>query len=157
GGPPEQQAAALAEGAATPTVMHLRWVGANPSPVVVTGTLLPGTVSYLRGNDPSKWIHGLSTYSGITYTNLYPGVSLAYYGSGPHLRTIFTLAPNADPGRIKWRFDGPTVSTDDKGSLMLTMDGGMSASGGRSGVRGQGSGVSDPGVRLVQYVPVASQ
>lgn len=139
----EQGAKTAREPVTVPISTHIRLLNVAPSLVISATGAQPGKVSYLLGNDRSKWVSGLSTYANIAYTGLYPGVDVAYYGSGSHLRAGYTVAAGADAGLIAWQFNGPstTVTVDPKGSLML-----MIAGASRQGQR-----------RVVQYAPVAWQ
>lgn len=58
--------------------------------------------------------------------NLYPGVDLRYYGSGSTLEYDFELAPGADPGQIRIRFDGAdSVQLAAGGALVIRAGGGQ--------------------------------
>ncbi len=90
------------------------------------GARLPGVSSYFRGNDSSKWITGVPHYSRIRYRDVYPGIDLIYYGSADgKLEYDFELAPTADAGKIRMRFDGAArVEQTSTGDLKI-----MTASG----------------------------
>ncbi|HEX8597161.1 MAG TPA: SBBP repeat-containing protein [Chloroflexia bacterium] len=109
-------------------MVRLSFVGANTSTStsasadsglqIEASDPLAGKVNYFIGNDPAKWHSDISTYGSITYSNLYPGISLRYDGSGGQLKGTYTVAPGADPSQLRWRFDGvehPAV--DGKGNL----------------------------------------
>ena len=82
--------------------MHL--VNANAAPEAKD--LEQGKSNYLIGADASKWIRGVHHFRQIEYNNLYPGISLSYYGNGDALEHDFQVAPGADPSQISFRFDG---------------------------------------------------
>ncbi|HYP39311.1 MAG TPA: SBBP repeat-containing protein [Chloroflexia bacterium] len=119
------------------TVLRLQFIGASSQVVLTGGTTLPARVSYLLGDDPSRWHTGLPTYEGITYEGLYPGVNLSYTGKDVRgLKGTYTVAPQADPALIKWRYDGAQqVALDEQGNLQITVQG--------AGARGQGSELED--------------
>jgi photosystem II stability/assembly factor-like uncharacterized protein len=105
---------------ATFSVVRLQFMGANPDPQVDGGSLLPGKVNYLKGNKPSDWHTNLPTYGGITYREIYPGISLDYSGTRSALKGTYTLAPNADPSLIRWRYEGAkSVTVDPEGRLQI--------------------------------------
>ncbi len=52
---------------APPTIVRLRYEGANASPTVRAGQPLPGVANYLLGNDSRAWRTNVPTYAGITY------------------------------------------------------------------------------------------
>jgi hypothetical protein len=109
--------------AGKPRVVRLSFVGANPEPQVLPGNRLPGTVNYFLGNDPGKWQTNLPTYGGITYSGLYPGIDLHYEGTQRSLKGTYTLAAEADPAIIRWRYAGAeSVRVDALGNLQITPD-----------------------------------
>ena len=104
----------------TRSVVYLRFEGVNDAHRVVNAEQLPGTVNYIIGNEPSHWLTDLPTYAGIIYQQLYPGIDLRYDGSQSTLKGTYTLAPHADPSRIRWHYDGATsVHVDEQTSDLL--------------------------------------
>lgn len=103
-GPPSDVERPLrAGGAAT---LRLRFLGVSDEARVVEGERLPGVANFLLGDDPSRWKTGLSTYSGVTYDELYPGIRVRYEGAGSALKSTYEVEPGADPGRISWQYEG---------------------------------------------------
>jgi len=109
--------------AGPPTVVRLCFEGANPEPEVTGAERLPGIVSYFIGNDPAKWRTNLPTYAGIVYQQLYPGIDLRYDGTEGVLKGTYTVAPGADPTRIRWHYDGTTAVPVDEvtGDLLIEL------------------------------------
>jgi hypothetical protein len=86
----------------------MSWVGARA--VAPTGEgLLPGVANYYLGNDPGAWRVGVPTYRSVEYRGLWPGVSLAFHGSGKSVEYDFEVDPGADASRIRLHFDGPAA------------------------------------------------
>ena len=114
-----------------PAVLRLRFEGANPAPEVIGADRLPGIVNYFIGNDPAKWRTNLPTYAGIVYRELYPGIDLRYGGVGGALKGTYTVAPGADPSRVRWRYDGATSVRVDEGTgdLLIQLSAGAGADG----------------------------
>jgi hypothetical protein len=140
------------------TVLRLQFIGASPQVDMTAGTALSARVSYLLGDDPSRWHTGIPTYGGITYKGLYPGVDLSYAGNDARgLKGTYTAAPGVDPTIIKWRYDGAqSLTVDPRGNLQITIQG--------PGVRDQGSGtengfsaLSTQNSALTEAAPVAWQ
>jgi|GEM_PF-1537671 len=101
-----------------PRVVRMNFVNANLSTAITPGELLPGKVNYLLGKDASTWRTDLPTYSSITYQALYPGIELKYDSAEGQLKGTYTVAPGADPGRIRWRYEGvDRLSVDGAGNL----------------------------------------
>jgi hypothetical protein len=108
----------------TRSVVHLRFNGVDGAHRVVNAERLPGIANYFIGNEPSRWLTNLPTYAGIVYEQLYPGIDLRYDGAQSTLKGTYTLAPHADPSRIRWHYEGVTGMRVDQqtGDLLLTLD-----------------------------------
>ncbi|MFL5800674.1 MAG: SBBP repeat-containing protein [Roseiflexaceae bacterium] len=102
--------------------LRLAFVGANPAASPRGTQPLPGTTSYLLGNDPARWRHALPSYAGVVYPQLYAGIDLHYTGEGGLLTRTYTLAPGADPTRIRWRYTGAqALRLEQSGNLSVTL------------------------------------
>jgi hypothetical protein len=105
-------------------VVRMKLAGANPTPRVAGEEELPAKANYLIGNDAAKW-HAASTFQSVRYGEVYPGIDLVYYGNQRQLEYDFKVAPGADPGVIKLRFEGvKRLSLDKGGDLILRTAGG---------------------------------
>ena len=94
------------------------------TPTTLTGQdQLPGTVGYFQGDDPANWFTDIPTYGSIQYNTLYPGIALSYSGRDSRLKSFFTVAPSADPKRIRWRYSDVSVVGVDpsSGELLITV------------------------------------
>lgn len=86
--------------------------------------LLPGKSNYLVGNDPQSWHTQIPNYSRIEYREVYPGVTLAYYGTQRALEYDFVVAPDADPSQISVAVEGADkIELDPSGDLVLHVGG----------------------------------
>src|SRR5262249_16345738 len=100
--------------------LDMRLLGANPTPQMVGREELPGKVNYYQGNDPSRWLAGISTYARVEYQEVYPGINLVYYGNQQQLEYDFTIAPGADPSKIVLSYPGADqLLIDAHGDLVL--------------------------------------
>jgi hypothetical protein len=103
-----------------PAVVHMQVLGGNTTAQVVGLDPLPGKVNYFLGNDPSQWRTNVSTYAKVEYQDVYPGISLDYYGRQDQVEYDFVAAPGADPRVIQLGFTGAAqVSLDSQGDLVL--------------------------------------
>ncbi len=109
-----------------PTVVRMQFVDAALVPTVAGAERLPGVVNYLIGSDPARWRTNLPTYADIVYQHLYDGIELRYNGAEGQLKGTYTVAPDADPALIAWRYAGAErVSIDDQtGDLVIQVAGG---------------------------------
>jgi RHS repeat-associated protein len=120
--PSKRPGAALDNGQKTFSVVRQRFIQAQNSVALQGSSLLPGTVNYLKGNDPGGWQTNVPTYGGLSYRQLYPGIDLAYTGTDGKLKSTFYVSPGADPAAIRWRYTGITsIATDTNGNLVVTV------------------------------------
>jgi len=101
-------------------VLRMKLVGANAETQVFGQDELPGKSNYFRGNDPTKWRSSVPQYARVRYTNVYPGMDLAYYGNQRELEYDFVLRPGADPGQIRLRIEGAKRLRLEHGDLVLS-------------------------------------
>jgi len=100
--------------------LRMRLVGGNPRPRVQG--LDPGadTASYFLGADARLWRPGVRTFGKAEYEQVYAGIDLVYYGNERELEYDFTVAPGADPRRIRLRLEGARdLRVDGRGDLVL--------------------------------------
>ncbi len=98
--------------------LSLRFVGANPAPVIEGADPVGTTVNSLVGPE-TQWRTGLRTFGRIVYRDLWPGIDLAYSGGPNTLKHEFIVRPGADPSQIRLAFDGVDgVSMDADGALV---------------------------------------
>jgi uncharacterized protein (TIGR03437 family) len=86
-------------------VIRLALVGARQAEPV-GDELLKSTSSYFMGSDPKLWRTGVPNYGKVRYSGVYQGTDLVFRGSEGTFEYDFLIAPNADPSRIRMRFDG---------------------------------------------------
>jgi hypothetical protein len=84
----------------------MRLEGANSMPFVSGVQEQVARANYFIGNDPSKWVRGVETYEGVSYSSVYRGVDLMFHSNERQLEYDFTVAPGADANEIKLRFEG---------------------------------------------------
>ena len=85
-------------------MLRISLAGADPAQRVEGVDPLPGISNYYIGNDPQKWRTNIPHYARVAYRDVYPGVSLVYYGNQGRLEYDFMIAPGADPGLIRLVF-----------------------------------------------------
>lgn len=103
-----------------PALIGLVPRGARPMPRGIATDDLPGTVSYYRGNDPTRWHAGVSTHARVTYADVYDGIDLVYYGNQRRLQYDFIVHPGASPSAITMGLEGVDgLNVDDEGRLLM--------------------------------------
>lgn len=97
------------------SIIRMTFEGAEP--VQLGGEeLLPGMANFFIGNDSSKWLTDIPTYSSVKYESLYPGIDLIFKGSEGNLKHELLIGPGADPAKIVLLYSG-------QDGLMLEEDG----------------------------------
>ena len=77
------------------------------------------TVSYFKGNDPSKWKSNLSTYQVVDMGEVYKGIGLRLKAYGNNVEKLFTVTPDASPDAIKLGLSGArSLNVNDEGQLV---------------------------------------
>jgi RHS repeat-associated protein len=100
------------------SVIRLRWLGAT-SPTLQPAEQLSGTLSIAT---PRIQADHIPTYGALDYQHLYPGIDLRFDRSAGTLKGTYTVAPGADPDRIRWRYQGTNdIRLDETGNLVLTV------------------------------------
>jgi len=76
--------------------LGLNLQGANRNAHVEGVDQLPGHLNYFLGNDRAKWRTDVPTFRAVRYDEVYPGISLTYYGNQRQLEYDFVIEPGAD-------------------------------------------------------------
>lgn len=101
--------------------IHMHVVGGNAQAQIAAGTQLPGRSNYFIGNDRRQWHSDVPQFARVSYRDVYPGVSLAFYGVQKQLEFDFIVAPGASAAPIELGISGAKkVATDGTGNLVLT-------------------------------------
>ena len=87
--------------------LRMQLIGANAHPTVTGQAALPGTVNYFRGQDPTQWRSGVSTYQRVKYAGVYAGIDLICYGQQRQLEYDFVVAHKTDPSALPWASAAP--------------------------------------------------
>jgi hypothetical protein len=101
-------------------VVRMKLVGGNHAPTVSGLQELPGKSNYFLGNERTKWRTGIPHYARVRYDEVYPGISLIYYGNQQQLEYDFVVAPGANPGSVRLQIEGGAgIRLDRDGNLVL--------------------------------------
>ena len=97
--------------------LHLRFLGANPNPKIEADGRQRGRVNYFTASAQQA---NIPTYGEISYQDLWPGIDLAFRGSGGRLKYEFRVAPGADLGNIRLAYAGAeSLSVSAAGALLV--------------------------------------
>jgi hypothetical protein len=102
--------------------LSIRLLRGSASPVGVDQQA--GRSNYLRGANASRWVRGAANYKKIEYPDLYPGISLLFYGNGNRLEHDFRIEPGANPSQIAFQIDGAKrIALSSEGDLNIYVGG----------------------------------
>jgi len=88
------------------SLIAMKLEGANSTPFLSGVEPQPARANYFIGDDSSKWVRDVDTYSRVAYSNVYRGIDLTFYRERAQLEYDFTVAPGADAHEIRLSFDG---------------------------------------------------
>ncbi|MFX1533139.1 MAG: SBBP repeat-containing protein [Promethearchaeota archaeon] len=100
-------------------IVTLKFEGATP--IQPEGQHMYAHLShYFRGNNPARWVTGVRSYAQVIYPEVYDGIDLVYYFTAEGLKYDLVLQPGADPGAIRFRYEGiERLTMDANGFLMV--------------------------------------
>ena len=87
-------------------VYEVKFLNANPNPIVIPDKLQSNYNNYFLGNDKSKWAGGCKIYAAITYKNIYPNIDVRYYTDKGQLKYDIIVNPGGDINRVALYVDG---------------------------------------------------
>jgi len=105
------------------SALRLTLAGANRAAVMAGSSSVGGATNYLFGRNPRHWLTNVQNYARVTEASAYPGIDVAFYGTGPDLEYDFTVAANANPSAIAMAFSAESAIIQPDGSLELTVGG----------------------------------
>ncbi|MEW6657374.1 MAG: SBBP repeat-containing protein [Thermodesulfobacteriota bacterium] len=107
------------------SVVRVRPVGIKKNVKLKALQLQGCKVNYFIGNNPKKWRTDIPTYAGVLYEGAYPGIDLKFYGHGRELEYDVVVYPGADPGQVRFAYEGvEELRLTAEGHLALKLPGG---------------------------------
>jgi hypothetical protein len=104
--------------------LQLEFLGARTEARSCGKSLMPGTINYFLGSNPAGWRPSVPAYGAVEISDLYPGISVTYYGNDRRLEYDFEIGPEVDPGQISFRITGADkVWIDKTRELVMTVGG----------------------------------
>ncbi len=67
-------------------------------------------LNYFKGSDKSKWATEVGQFDEMTIDNIYEGIDLRYYYKDGNIKYDYIVNPNADPNKIKFKFNGDNAN-----------------------------------------------
>ena len=110
----------LANAKGQPDVLRVKLTGADAKSKVSAIERLGWNNNYFIGKDPAKWRTNVPNYRKVEFDNVYPGVSLVYYGNQRQMEHDFVVAPDADAKKIAMEIAGASdLTIDSTGNLVI--------------------------------------
>ncbi len=102
-------------------VLQMQMVHADPgAPAAVAEGRAPGISNYFIGSDRSGWRRQVPHYERVRYRAVWAGIDLVFHGNGQTLEYDFSVAPGADPSRIRLTYaNARKLSLDAEGGLVI--------------------------------------
>ncbi|MDQ3797953.1 MAG: hypothetical protein M3384_00745, partial [Acidobacteriota bacterium] len=98
-------------------VLRMSFAGASAETGLAGGEQMPMKTNYYAGK---KKFDNIPNYRQVRYRNLYDGIDAVFYGNEKQLEYDFVVAPEANPNRIRLKFDGvDKISLNAGGDLIL--------------------------------------
>ena len=117
---PDEVVMTLHAGTNLSTSLRMKFRGSNGARTVTGENSADARSNYYIGSDRTAWHPEVSSYASVHYHDVYPGIDVDYHGTAGELEYDFVVAPNADPKRIEWSFDGADhVEIDRDGDLIV--------------------------------------
>ena len=85
---------------------EVKFLNANPNPVIVPEKIQSSYNNYFIGNDSSKWASGCKIYKAVVYKDVYPGIDIRYYTNDAQLKYDIVVHPGGDVSKIALYIDG---------------------------------------------------
>jgi hypothetical protein len=99
----------------------VNFIGTNPNVALSASSPDKGQSNYLIGSDPSRWRTHIPTYRRVTYSAIYPGIDLTFYGNGENLEHDFVVDPGTDYRAIRMDMGSSSnVTLGDNGDLKIS-------------------------------------
>jgi hypothetical protein len=94
--------------------VRLTFAGARAPYEVEALEPLPGRSHYFLGSGREGWRTNVPLYGRVRMREIYPGISLVFYGTARRVEFDFLISPGTNPDRIRMQFHGgvPKVLAD---------------------------------------------
>ena len=106
-------------------VLRMHMLGAKSQVNLAASAPQSGKVNYFIGKDPSKWHSNVPLFGRVEYCQIYPGVDLAFHGSGSQLEFDYLVSPGGSAKQIALSFEGAEkIHATEQGDLILSTSAG---------------------------------
>ena len=114
----------ISRDSATQSVLRMQFANAGRMLEPVAADVLPGTVNYLIGSDPSAWRTGVPTFREVRYPGVWDGIDVVFHGRRERLEYDFAIQPGVDFEQIEVELVGADeIEIDSGGNLLVDVNG----------------------------------
>lgn len=102
--------------------VDIGFIGANPSPMIITEEVSPFYHNYYTPGTTEEGVTFVKNYGKITYRDLYPGIDLVFIarpGSAKPVEYSFIIHPGADISQIRWNYNGSNAVNLNEGIISI--------------------------------------
>jgi len=99
--------------------LRLSFIGANSFVELEPFNKQETLVNYFIGSSPDKWRIDMTTWGGMRYKNLYPGIDLEVFGEGENLVMRVVAKEGVDLGQLQLQVDGQQQLSLEDGQLII--------------------------------------
>ena len=86
--------------------VRMEFIGSSDNVSTKQESTKPFYHNYYLGKDASKWVSKVPIGEGVTYTDLYSGISLKAFSTNNNFRYDFIVAPSSNASLLKMKFTG---------------------------------------------------
>lgn len=98
--------------------LNVEWLGIQEDVTIIKNEAIVEKKNFYLNNNI---IENVSSYSNITYCNLYPNIDLKWYSNEKGLKYDYIVKPNGDINRIKLKINGAEkIEILDNGNVKIT-------------------------------------
>ncbi len=98
---------------------RLKWVNANAKRQISAFSEKEFYHNYFLGNDSTRWKGNVPVYMGLSYKNLYKGITVNYFEDNDNLKYDILIAANSDPSVIQMTYEGLEGLEISEGRLVM--------------------------------------
>jgi hypothetical protein len=109
---------------ARPAALRMRFAGAEAAPALVAEEPLAARTHLFLGPDRARWRTDVPSFGRVRAVGVAPGADVVFYGRDGSVEYDVVLAPGAEVGAVRLRFDGvDRMALDPAGDLVLEVAG----------------------------------
>ena len=103
-------------------LIKAEFIGSNPCPEIYGESQIGYLCNYMIGDDPAQWHVDVPNFLTLRYDEVYPGISLTYYGSiDNYMEYDFEISPGADYTQIQIQYTGTkSLAINNEGDLEIS-------------------------------------